>query len=751
MSQDFERSEYIQRPIDDVHNDPATLVERMYRQQYGVEGPFDATSHYNMEQYLESRLTPQEVHVSTGVVSIAHTEMTAVPGQLRRDGWLLRPRDAGLITVAGLLAINAVANVANLDTSMRDLGDELQQFTYDISQLFAAPEQPQIVVQTPTETLVFEKIDANGSTLSASGEVQVNPADISGFLDKVETSIDGGAEMLSLAITGSASDEIDGQWTLGAPDALNQTLSQGRADAGWQELNKQAQERGLVLPEPTITAAEDILAPDVKTQLDALAQQAGYENGFAAIVAHDNGEPMDETLASYIYAKVTAERNYIIAAEMQLALPPPPPPEIEQPRPEVSPERPDNPEREYDWTFLPFLVPPIPRLRRETLLEPRTVITEVPVDFEHQTWVKVYPESLERAKDQDGIFRDHLVGPFSWAATRKGDHLLRDERIQHVLRAEYQNEDGDEKALRVMFVDHRPTAATVTAFQALLEDASLMQDGGLADKFTAIMVFPSENAGLAHQDPKRIGLGVDKQDEGYVLGITMPLLKLIEMHMPTEPTVKYLESFNGAVRTFAHELHGHGTDVIDDRIILDQVVGQTTDSLGGFVSRSAWRGVAGAEIANHISLNNRDKEQQPLTFVDTAGVEISEVDTDTLAGTNLVRLSNGRPTKYGDDQGEGYAEAAAALVTGAPIPFAQADLAIDGGYRISEQLEQAVQQNVGAHVVPFALEFATEPKVIFYEGSVASDPGLEKVIAHAKATPVPRPDQMYDILTGFTN
>ena len=116
----------------------------------------------------------------------------------------------------------------------------------------------------------------------------------------------------------------------------------------------------------------------------------------------------------------------------------------------------------HAWKFVPGKELMIPKI----LKTPRDMV-----------WVRLRPEALQ----DDGTLVD-----MPWAYTRKYEHLMRDGRIADILRGRFKNTAGEDKELRIMFVDKSPATKTVEAFEGLIRQFSAMRGGELADKITGI-------------------------------------------------------------------------------------------------------------------------------------------------------------------------------------------------------------------------------------------------------------------------
>ena len=777
--------------IDWVQKDPNAIVENIYRTnaealrvEDGPAGHLDTVSHYRMETYLDERMHT-DPELTTERTPITHEELI----QKRKFwpnfvGWLrgFGPKRAVAMTAVGLMLLNGLGNAD-------DVGAFATNIYHDMF-----PRNPIINTDFIPGAPSVNNLEIAIGTVNEQDKVQVVAEDIDRAADSIEAKTDeikrdgGKIKTIEIDLTGGASDEYNGPASIGRPDGYNDDLAQRRAAAIGDALNAEAAARGLDL-DIQITAKEYVLSPAEVEQLNALAQSAGYDSGWAAVQAVARGEQIDGELGAMIEEKFTAMRGALgevtITSEAPGDLIP-----VTTITPNPWPVEP------YDPHFFPFLWPVIPRLRRGWKTVQKTVKGFVEKSGLSE-WLRVYPEGLETAPDEAGIERTYMR-EYPWQWTRKFQHLLRDDRIKQILRADYHDGDNCEQTLRVMFVDHTPTTETVATFQALLEDASMVQKGRLGGKISAIFIYPEEyagrmpdEAGEPHKHPKKIALGVDTQRQANILGTTYPMLELVEMYMPTNPTETELRGFDSAAHTFAHELLGHGSDISEQRIILDPVVGHgAVPSLGRFASRDPWANRGANTLALYPSLADDSRREFTAENVDDTSVPLdSEREVsgarrtlpDRIIGWKMralnhaprhVRLDSHLPTGYsGAGRQEAYAESAAAVSTGMRIPYEEAEVQpststaqhiMPDGYQVAEPIEKMVQDELGALRTPYELRFATESDAIFHQTTVDKDPLLGNeydenghvvragLAEQAKWRPVPPPEGMYEVRTDVT-
>ena len=746
-----------------VHNDPTGTVENIYRRNVetlrtmgGAAAPLDVESHSRMEQYLDQRMHPNpEITVAREPVMITHEEWVSRKTWPRFNGWFapFSPRVAAVVMLGSAAVLNLGGNADNL----RSLGANIWHALSPRAPIVITHEVPGLL-QTTTTTF-----DADIDTTMAQDKISVDPTDVSSVVDRLQDALDSdGSVYISGKVSGEASDELRGDETdstLAAPDFYNQELAAARAEVVAAAVEAEAAERGL--PSLNLTPesnTEHILTDEQKNWLEAAALEAGYASGVDAINAVADGAEISGELGEFIAEHFTDTRGATVKFDITtIATTPGDATTVTEEIPNPWPSEP------YDVRFLWFAPwPVIPKIKRGIKQVKKTIketVSKVTVGISE--WMRIYKEGIETAPDEDGIERTYLR-EYPWQWTRKFQHLLRDDRIEQILRGDYEDSEGKKQTLRVMFVDHEPTPETVKEFEKMLTNASLVQGGKLAGRISAIFVYPSDSAGRdgepgnsfspaePHKNPKQIALGIDTQRLANTLGTTTPMLELIEMHMPTNPTQEELTGFNSAMHTLAHELVGHASDIKDGRIILDWVIGQgVTPSLGRLAARSAWADRGQGVLSGYPDL---DDNERLIVFHDG-------------------RLASHLPTRYsGAGTPEAYAESAAAVSTGMEIPLSEvsAELAnghegpMPDGYRVAEPIEQMVQDELGAERAPFELRFTAEPNIKFTLTDVESDPllGTEYdprdfvtdagLAERARWREVPDPADMYEVRTSVT-
>lgn len=686
--------------------DPSALVERTYPDFSDPSLPPDTTSTVVMGEYLGKRFArerPFDVSVVMEPTGKTLPGIERVPVGTRmypwlsRNGWEVTPKTALKATALGLLVVNAAANSHNAFTAAKDLGDELHGTAHGIYRYFdPVPDVlvPGAVVNiTPGKTVTIN-VDTPASNMA--GKDTVDPAAVKKFTDAINAQLNAGGKLSEVTITGRSSDEYSTDKEIGVPEIPNNDLSDRRAKA---YAGPVVRSLGVNAIKPKLTANQDVISQELKAQLQAEAKRLGFSSLTDAIRKVESGVQTDPAFQKAINEAFTAKRGVTMKATVEL----PGKDEVEVIRtdhyePGVD-NPPENPDRDYDGKFVPFLIPPLPRFKKimkeaikhawkfvpgKELMIPK--ILKTPRDM---VWVRLRPEALQ----DDGTLVD-----MPWAYTRKYEHLMRDGRIADILRGRFKNTAGEDKELRIMFVDKSPATKTVEAFEGLIRQFSAMRGGELADKITGIFVYPESNAGLRHGNPKKIGVGVDKQDPSEILGFCAPALELVEMHMKEtqnpDELRKYFADYMGALWTLSHEVAGRGTDIRPDKVRLMPVRSRLYNN--AYLSSDPWEDRMKDNYKQNLRLGdhrrarwfdrvfrgrkNDDKLMFDAEFpvVDRNGntVTISRQVTandPTLQHATKVYISGRDVTMYaGSNPAELHAETAASAVTGIEVPYGEA-------------------------------------------------------------------------------
>jgi hypothetical protein len=344
--------------------------------------------------------------------------------------------------------------------------------------------------------------------------------------------------------------------------------------------------------------------------------------------------------------------------------------------------------------------------------------------------------------------------------------------------ADYEDGEGVTKSLRVMFVDHEPAPETVEAFSKLLQLFPDMEDGKIAKRVSGIFVYPSEQAGTAHRDPKLVALGGDKQSPAGVLGTYTYALDLVEMHMPAKidqaALQELFESFDGPAAVLAHEVGGHATDDTDAPLRLRKVwvrgipnahliVGQPQANkfrrLHGELRDLPDPGWDNTEVRFDITypvVDNAGKIVTRQARVNAGDPRLEHASTATIVGYKPTRYAARTPAEH-------YAETAAATVTGIPIPYSEPDINVpiltadDGetasfatGYKPDVRAQDLYRESVGAAPGAFPLSFGDPTAVTITRMSPSDDPLIREHLIRTRSQLTLEESEMIAILSRTT-
>jgi hypothetical protein len=777
--------------------DPKAVVERQYPDVVGGGAVPDTTSAEVMEAYLRDRYHPEKPF-ETGLVfeptgkTLPRIERTPVGVRrypwLRLDGWAVSPRTAAAASAVGMAVLNTAANLPNVWTGFKDGGDEVRQVGHGVYRYFnPVPDvlTPGAVVSITPGQKVTVTIDAAASNKAGKDNVDSNA--VQKFANGVDAQVRGGGKVVEVRITGRSSDEYSSDEHIGVPEATDNDLSDRRAKAYEDPVITAL---GTNAVRPKLSANQDVISQQLKDQLIADARRHGFSSLTDAIRKVERGYQTDPTFQKAINAAFTSKRGVKLEADIEM-----PGQDVVEVIPDDHYEPgvdnpPENPDRDYDPKFVPFLVPPLPRFKKimkeaikhawkfvpgKEILQP--IIIKNPRDM---AWVRLRPEALK----EDGSLVD-----MPWAYSRKYEHLMRDGRIADILRARFKNAADEEKEIRIMFVDKSPADETVEAFEGLLKQFAAMRGGELADKITGIFVFPESNAGTHPRNPKRIGVGVDKQDESTMLGFCAPALELVEMHMketlnPDELS-EYFADYMGALWTLSHEVAGHGTDIRAGKVRLHSVRSEYYDN--AYISSDPWVDRMTPNYKANMRLLDRTpaswfrrmfrgrKNDDKLLFdaeypvVDRKGQIVTVRDRVTANDPRLIHATRAYvvdrdPTQYGGtNSAELHAEVAASAVTGIDIPYPEAGAQVttlpttDGGgaalfaqgYHASHRDLTTYRNIVGADAGSMPVTFPDQPEVDITYTKPENDRAMQAHYRRTRSQRTLRPEEMIAILSHY--
>lgn len=726
--------------------DPTAVVEHVFPRPDLTTASRDRGSQQRMTDYLHERLepSPEVGREIRGVVPDGYGTRT----RWHHDGWLfkLTPKRALAATVmASALATGTVNSDAighNVTTVAEDVGDEVRQFDFWRQHGSGRPDVT-ITHQPVTITTHYDTM-LNGETQNASGESTADTASIDGLVDRITGDIQGkpGTLLVKVAVeaVGTASDEwAAGDGSIGKPDAGNKKLAEQRAEVAAKAVVGELKERGVVVQSVRSSAFEAVLPRKTKAELTEAAQKAGFPTLRAAITAVDSGEKVEPGLEGQIRKYLTQRRGTAIRVDVE-SLQTTTSQKPDEHIPGIHP--PENPDRDYQgiWPIL-FPVLPLPRFRRsrEVFGKVREIVFR---SVGRPEWLHLYPEALTENEE----LKRHAA-----FYTRKYNHLLRDNRIASVERMDYIGHDGAERTVRMCFVDHEPSDEARKKFREVMATMANAQEGSIGDTTQLITVFPSHNAGTAHKNPKRIALGIDKQHEKSTLGFNLPLLGLIELHMPVTGTREQLAEFYGGLWTLAHEM-SHSLDVKPQPVELVRLID------GSYVSRDPWADAFAAVDKQLADLPSSRPELIEYDIVrqvrDRNGTiravteRVREGDT-RLSEAVSVQIVGHKPTEYGSSHSvEHLAETGAAAVSGIDIPFEESgtnvpaydDFNFAKGFAPAKESLRAFAERSGLGLEDFRQLDAL--RVRFTTTSVRDDPVLHEIAERVRRTSVPAESDM---------
>lgn len=607
--------------------------------------------------------------------------------------------------------------------------------------------------------------DLGRQTINAAGEFvpDVNLVNqISGELNAI--SRDRG-QILELNVDGTSSDEWGNpELSLGIPNTGNVELAQRRAGELAALLQQNAQVDGTSLPTITSTGSEAILTPDDLIALENLVQQVGYPSSAQLLNEYkDNPDSLPPSARDFLDIKLGQKRGVIISVkylteemtteEITVVVPIEVREtyEVEVPNDYV----PSNPQHDFDLNPIWLIPPAIPLLKRRKEIiesEEERIVTE---PIEDRVWLKLYPEAL---KEGDTLEKDAVL------LSRKYQRLMKDDRIESILKFDYTDESGQAQTLRVAFVDHEPTEQAVEAITRTLNQACRIHGGKLAERLGLITIFPTDNAG-PQMDPQKIGLGIDEQFPAGVLGVATPAAGSIEIHMLVDAATGEIRDFSGLEWTLAHEI-SHFADVENKPMQLHKVV----DVPNGYYTANPWL-QNGLEMYMTLASEGSGPPKWNISvpFYDEDGtLQLETIIVDHLpenyATWGEIRKM-GFPTRYSTTHhAELYADGGAAALTGLPIPFSEhpptrgvpdSIAAEQVGYRSDPRVREMYARSVGANPafnpVSSKLTWSSghDPKATVVVGKPEDvDPEFSSVMKKAKRTELPQDHEFINVLAG---
>lgn len=774
--------EHIIRPIE---RDPDALVENVYPYPGTVDMP-DLESSDRMAEFLMERFAPDEgPRIRIGFVETGKTlprlERPIVDykegTKIERDGWIIHP----YVTVG--LALGSLA-IVNGYPAVADAAEEIAKAEHAVYRVFHPVKDELVVGSRQVEVNgPVRHITVKAGAGNTPGSVTVNQEAVSEFSGRLARVIKKGGKIKSITITGRSSDDYGTNDSIGRPEPAEQDSGDERAEAYSSVIQKviETDKNGYKHTKLITKVDQNVLTPAEKALVEQAAEDAGFtgvDNIIDAIHSVNAGQANPKRLERLINKLFTSKRGVTLEAAVNK---PGEKSEKTVPTLDIVPGV-DNPpeDNDHDYHFWPFTLPPIPRLRRtKGALKPVRkfrIKSGVPImtptvikETVEKVWLRIRSEAVA---DDDTLLDD------AWAYTRFYEHVLKDDRIADVLRADFKDREGKSRSLRIMFVDKSPAPHTIEAFSDLLTKFASLQNGTLPDKVNAIFVYPSENAGTWHRDPKRIGLGGDKQAHENILGTYTYPLKLVEMHMDTstwDPAEleEMFHSFEGPRWTLAHEVGGHGTDVSNEPMRLRRA------HIPGIPNAHLLSGNPRAErmkpldsVLQRLPRSIKEKLSRPIAFSvryrmldnnDNTVTTPAQVvlDNDPMLGhATEATIIRHKPTRYADaSTTEHYAETAAAVITGDSIDFTEATVtppqpitddgqpaAFTTGYRPDIQGQALYTRAVGAKTGSYPIEFDNPVEVAISHVAPANDPVIRQHMMRARRQQTLLPENMIAIL-----
>ena len=764
-----------------VLREPGALVENIYPVP-GAGALPDPESQEVMGRYLYDRLHPQSTSQTRVVLtpsgySIPKIERTTVGYRKVRktratgESWIT-PTQALALTLGSAVVFNVVGNYDTV-TGVADAG------SHKIYRLFNPVKDRTTVTTSRIRTPGFPAlIETTAASPNRVGATDVSPLALDTFISRVKQVERRGGELESITFTGNVSDEWGSDGSIGVKDQQNQQLARARATAAKEALSR----RGLVLPAAgqKLVTKEHVISAVDKQNLNTQARSAGYGSISEALAADAQGQLQDPTLSAKLKSLFSSSKNRGVTMTATINYPGKDVFTTKKTK-HVEKGKDNTPSiPKPDFELFP-LIPPIRKRERYTKVKalrqwqftPSTPILrpEIISQDNDLAWVRIRPEAVK----EDGSLVEN-----PWAYTRKYEHLLRDNRIVDLIRADFTTTSGEEKSLRLMFVDKSPADYTVKQFEGLLEKFAAMEDGKLGSRVSGIFVYPTENAGVEHNDPRRVAMGIDEQDHEDILGTFTYALDLVELHMPASwdeaELVDLFNDFNGPAWTTAHEVAGHGTDESDNPLRLRRVVARGVPNahvIDGNPRATKMKALDG--VLRNLVNRRQSANAAPLMFdimypvpdkqgrMVTIPARVAEGDprlehaiTSTIVDHKATRYAGSNPSEH-------YAETAAAVTTGIPIPYHEAGVSVaslptdDGhradfatGYHPDVRGQRVFTKSVGAIEGLLPVSFLNPPEVKISHINPANDPVIRQELIRTRKIRSLRPEKMTAILARVT-
>jgi hypothetical protein len=752
QSSDLNRDRGLIEPTNVNHD---LVVANVYQQPTIEENETvtpDADSHVEFTEYAYSRFEPRAAGTDPTIIRYPVQE-PAHRYHYRGEGWKLdwTPKKAAGLFLATFAVFNAVGNAPSFAADTKEATESLwHKAKATVSSWLGHEQKPAThTVETPVPG---ERTTSEYTFREDVGESTPDPADVDKLLADIRAKAQNGTTVEKVIVFGGASDE----WgptskSLTRPEAQNQDLAIDRAADFASATIDKAIETGTPMPNKVETGSSQSVLP--QATVDGLKSEAGKHNlSLDRALAIYNSDPtsLPDSLRAEMDKHIGAHR----AIKVSVTYKAPDTTKTETVVDEQTPVSPENKDHDYDL-YWGIPTPVWPRRRREDFMATRYEEWLRPgTDADHR-WVELYKEALN---DDGTLPRD------AWALTRKYQLLMREDRIDYVLTHRYTDKAGEERDIRVMFVDHDPTDATIATYKELLTALSEMREGNVAEQLSAITVFPTDQSGI-HRNagrtsrnyphhPKDIGLGIDKQEPRGVVGIATPALGLVEMHMPEDPTEEELRGYDGAFFTAAHEVAAHFTDTTEEPTVLTQV-GPT--AVRHYVASDPWEDVAAEVFDQYLDIDAEGDYDLTITRQVVGGdgqiitlTDQVKGDDPRLGESQHAVLHNRKPNLYaGVRPAELYGEVGGQVVSRALIPYEVAGLDVTArheslgrGYAVDPELQKFFEDRTGWS--PNNARPVNDDE--FTLTTALDDPLLRSLIDTARRAPMP--DDRITILSG---
>jgi hypothetical protein len=742
--------------IDPTHSNADLVVERVYPQPTSEENETllpDVKSHVDFTGYAFSRFEPRDMGKTPTVVTYPITEN--VDRQVG-DGWIADwgPKKAAGLFLASMALFNVVGNGPSALVDAKEAALPLFDRAKNAVTRWLGFDKPPSTLEVTT-TIPGDIYTKKYTYRNPAGDSAPKPANVDNLLAEIRANTQNGTTLTQLVINGESSDEWGrDKETLTKAESKNNQLAIDRAGNFGANTLDRAQATDTPLPNKIKTTAEQSIL-DEATAKQLLEEAADYNISFEHALAlyKDNPKALPAKLSAMLDLHIGSKRGVTVHATYE---------ESDTYKHETitvkEPETPrENTDRNYGL-YLGIPTPFWPRSRREQYARTSVGAWVRPGADPDQRWMELYKEVMQ----PDGTLpRD------AWKYTRKYNLLAREDRIDYVLTHHFTDGDGEQRDIRVMFVDHDPTEDTLTTFKELLTSLSEMRGGTVPKYLSAITVFPREQSGTDQtvgrdskqypHRPKDIGLGIDKQERIGVMGEATPALGLIEVHMPENPTQEQLRGYLGTFFVVAHEAAGHFTDTKEQPVGLRPV---GPPEARHYMATDPWADVAEEAFPHYLDVDARGNRYLTVTWqtvtpegeVLTLTDEVKGNDPRVAVSQHAI-LHDRLPTKYaGQSAGELYGDVAGQVVSGALIPYEEADIKVDArhpslarGYAVDRDLQYMFEERTGWN--PRTARPVIEDE--FTLTTAHDDPMLREFIDNARRTPMP--DDRITILSGVAS